>query len=210
MAALRSPENGGGNPGSGRPKTLCVFCGSQVGNDRRYAAAAERLGKLLAKAHVRLVYGGGGIGLMGVLARSVLQAGGLAIGVVPGFLRELEVQQQGLTELVVTETMHERKFLMYDMADAFAVLPGGIGTLEEITELISWRHLGVHVKPIVLIDVADYWQPFCRAHRACGVGRLRRRSRAPRLRRRRAHRRRAGRRGPRRRPPRRSRPKVRI
>jgi len=160
MAALRSPENGGGNPGSGRPKTLCVFCGSQVGNDRRYAAAAERLGKLLAKEHVRLVYGGGGIGLMGVLARSVLQAGGLAIGVVPGFLRELEVQQQGLTELVVTETMHERKFLMYDMADAFAVLPGGIGTLEEITELISWRHLGVHVKPIVLIDVSNYWRPF--------------------------------------------------
>jgi hypothetical protein len=79
---------------------------------------------------------------------------------VPGFLRALEVQQQGLTELIVTETMHERKFLMYDMADAFAVLPGGIGTLEEITELISWRHLGVHVKPIVLIDVANYWRPF--------------------------------------------------
>jgi uncharacterized protein (TIGR00730 family) len=160
MAALRSTQDGGGNPGGGRPKTLCVFCGSQVGNDRRYAAAAERLGKLLAEQRVRLVYGGGGIGLMGVLARSVLQAGGLAVGVVPGFLRQLEVQQQGLTELVVTETMHERKFLMYDMADAFAVLPGGIGTLEEITELVSWRHLGVHVKPIVLIDVANYWQPF--------------------------------------------------
>lgn len=159
MAALRSAQNGGGGP-SGRLKALCVFCGSQVGNDRRYTEAAERLGKLLARERVRLIYGGGGIGLMGVLARSVLHAGGQAVGVVPGFLRALEVQQQGLTELIVTETMHERKFLMYDMADAFAVLPGGIGTLEEITELISWRHLGVHVKPIVLIDVANYWKPF--------------------------------------------------
>jgi hypothetical protein len=160
MAALRSTPNGGGTAGTGRPKTLCVFCGSQVGNDKLYTQAAERLGKLMAEKRVRLVYGGGGIGLMGVLARSVLQAGGQAVGVVPGFLRALEVQQQGLTELIVTETMHERKFLMYDMADAFAVLPGGIGTLEEITELVSWRHLGVHVKPIVLIDVANYWKPY--------------------------------------------------
>lgn len=161
MAALRSTQIGGGPSGSGRAKSLCVFCGSQVGRDKRYAADAERLGKVLAREAVRLVYGGGGIGLMGILARSVLAEGGLAVGVVPRFLRELEVQQGGLTELIITETMHERKFLMYDMADAFAVLPGGIGTLEEITELISWRHLGVHIKPIVLINIENYWQPFC-------------------------------------------------
>lgn len=160
MAALRTSQDGGGASGSGKPRSLCVFCGSQVGKDQRYAAAAERLGKLLAKERVRLIYGGGGIGLMGVLARSVLAAGGQVVGVVPRFLCELEVQQDGLSDLVITETMHERKFLMYDMADAFAVLPGGIGTLEEITELVSWRHLGVHIKPIVLIDVANYWQPF--------------------------------------------------
>jgi uncharacterized protein (TIGR00730 family) len=88
-----------------------------------------------------------------------MQQGGEAVGIVPNFLRKMEVQQEGLTELIVTETMHERKFLMYDMADAFAVLPGGIGTLEELTELLSWRHLRVHEKPMVIVNIDHYWDP---------------------------------------------------
>lgn len=142
------------------PRTLCVFCGSRNGTQTPYANAAERLGHQLAKSHVRLVYGGGGVGLMGLMARAVLAKNGTVVGIVPRFLRELEVQQNGLTELVITETMHERKRLMYDMSDAFAVLPGGIGTLEEISELMSWRHLNVHSKPIVLVNIENYWRPY--------------------------------------------------
>jgi uncharacterized protein (TIGR00730 family) len=130
-----------------------------MGNKPAFAAAAERLGRILAKSGVRLVYGGGGIGLMGTTARAVMDNGGEVVGVVPGFLRKMEVQQEGLTQLIITETMHERKWLMYDMADAFAVLPGGIGTLEELTELLSWRHLRVHEKPIVIINLDHYWDP---------------------------------------------------
>lgn len=140
-------------------KSLCVYCGSRTGTKPGFAAAAETLARILAKEGVRLIYGGGGVGLMGVMGRTVMAHGGEAVGIVPGFLRKLEVQQEGLTELIVTETMHERKFLMYDMADAFAVLPGGIGTLEELTELLSWRHLRVHEKPLVIINIDRYWDP---------------------------------------------------
>jgi uncharacterized protein (TIGR00730 family) len=142
-----------------KPKSLCVYCGSRAGSKPAFAAAAEKLGRTLAGAGVGLIYGGGGVGLMGVIGRTVIEQGGKAVGIVPGFLRKLEMQQEGLTELIVTETMHERKFLMYDMADAFAVLPGGIGTLEELTELLSWRHLRVHEKPIVIINIDHYWDP---------------------------------------------------
>jgi uncharacterized protein (TIGR00730 family) len=140
-------------------KSLCVYCGSRTGTKPAFVAAAEKLGRILAGNGVRLIYGGGGVGLMGSIGRAVINHGGEVVGIVPGFLRKIEVQQEGLTELVVTETMHERKFLMYDMADAFAVLPGGIGTLEELTELLSWRHLRVHEKPLVIINVDRYWDP---------------------------------------------------
>lgn len=142
-----------------KPKSLCVFCGSRSGGTPVYGHVAERLGRILAASQIRLVYGGGGVGLMGIIGRTVIKAGGQAIGIVPGFLRKLEMQQDGLTELIVTETMHERKWLMYEMADAFAVLPGGIGTLEELTELLSWRHLRVHEKPIVIVNIDHYWDP---------------------------------------------------
>jgi uncharacterized protein (TIGR00730 family) len=142
-----------------KAKSLCVFCGSRNGRQAGFVGAAERLGRILAASGVRLIYGGGGIGLMGTIARSTMENGGQTVGIVPGFLRKLEVQQEGLTQLIVTETMHERKWLMYDMADAFAVLPGGIGTLEELTELLSWRHLRVHEKPIVIINLDHYWDP---------------------------------------------------
>jgi uncharacterized protein (TIGR00730 family) len=140
-------------------KSLCVYCGSRVGANPSYAVAAEALGRIMAKSGIRLIYGGGGGGLMGVIGRTVMEEGGVAVGIVPDFLRKLEAQQEGLTELLVTQTMHERKFMMYDMADAFAVLPGGIGTLEELTELLSWRHLRVHEKPLVIINVDHYWDP---------------------------------------------------
>ncbi len=141
-------------------KSLCVFCGSREGNNPVYARAAENLGRLLAHQSVRLVYGGGGIGLMGIVARATLAARGEVIGVVPRFLREMEVQQDGLTELIITQTMHERKAMMYERSDAFVVLPGGIGTIEEIAELLSWRHLGVHAKPIVILNLQNYWRPY--------------------------------------------------
>ena len=141
-------------------KSLCVFCGSREGGNPAFAKGAEQLGQLLAQRGIRLVYGGGGVGLMGIVARSVLAAKGDVIGVVPQFLQELEVQQDGLNELHVTKTMHKRKALMYDRSDAFAVLPGGIGTIEEIAELLSWRHLGVHTKPIVIVNLENYWAPY--------------------------------------------------
>lgn len=141
-------------------KSLCVFCGSREGANPAFARGAEQLGRLMARRGIRLVYGGGGGGLMGIVARSVLAAKGDVIGVVPQFLRELEVQQDGLNELHVTKTMHERKAMMYDRSDAFAVMPGGIGTIEEVAELLSWRHLGVHTKPIVVVNLENYWAPY--------------------------------------------------
>ena len=141
-------------------KSLCVFCGSREGGNPAFARGAEQLGRVMAQRGIRLVYGGGGVGLMGIVARSVLAAKGEVVGVVPQFLRELEVQQDGLNELHVTKTMHERKAMMYDRSDAFAVMPGGVGTIEEVAELLSWRHLGVHTKPIVIVNLENYWGPY--------------------------------------------------
>ena len=138
---------------------LCVYCGSAVGLDRRYRAAARELGQSLAKAGIELVFGGGRVGLMGVLADAVLEAGGRVIGIIPDRLRAAELAHQGVSELIVTGSMHDRKRLMAERADAFAVLPGGIGTLDETFEILTWRHLGLHDKPIFLVDVAGYWQP---------------------------------------------------
>jgi len=138
---------------------LCVYCGSAAGVDPRYRAAADELGQSLAKAGIELIFGGGRIGLMGVLADAVLMAGGRVVGIIPDRLRNAEVAHQGASELVITCSMHERKRLMAERADAFAILPGGIGTLDETFEILTWRQLGLHRKPIFLVDVAGYWQP---------------------------------------------------
>lgn len=144
----------------GLVKSVCVYCGSRVGHDPAYEVAAHQLGRLLARNGMRLVYGGGRAGLMGVLARAALEAGGAVLGILPDNLREREIAQEGLTELVITQSMHERKALMFENADAFVTLPGGIGTLDETIEMLSWRQLMLHTKPLVLADINGYWQPF--------------------------------------------------
>jgi len=142
------------------PRSLCVLCGSQSGSDPAYAEAAAELGKIVGRARIRLVYGGGAMGLMGELARAALAAGGEVIGVMPRFLREREVQQNGLSKLILTETLTERKLLMTQMSDALAALPGGFGTVDELTEIMSWRALKIIAKPIVIVDIAHFWAPF--------------------------------------------------
>jgi len=141
------------------PLALAVYCGSRPGSDPRHRAASVRLGEIMARSGIALVYGGGSVGLMGALADTVLREGGRAIGVIPRFLLEREVGHLRLSEQHVVETMHERKMRMFDLADAYVVLPGGIGTLEELFEVLSWRVLGLHDKPIVVVDEADYWTP---------------------------------------------------
>ena len=141
------------------PSSLCVFCGARFGADPATRDTAVGLGRLLAAEGITLVYGGGGVGLMGLVANSVLDNGGRAIGIIPNFLLQREAGHPALTETVVVETMHERKLQMFERSDAFVVLPGGIGTLEEFFEVLSWRTLGLHNKPIVIIDQGGYWQP---------------------------------------------------
>ena len=145
-----------------RIASVCVFCGSssRVGDAHRAAAAA--LGTLIASHAMRLVYGGGRVGLMGVLADAALAAGGEVIGVIPQFLVDLEVAHRGLTELRVVESMHVRKRMMAELAEAFVALPGGFGTLEGAVEVITWHQLGLHGKPTVLVNVEGFWEPFRR------------------------------------------------
>jgi len=138
-------------------RRLCVFCGSASGVRPEYADVARELGATLAERGVGVVYGGASVGLMGVVAEAVLAAGGEAIGVIPQALVDREVAHPGLSELHVVGSMHERKALMAGLADAFVALPGGIGTLEELFEVFTWRQLGLHDKPIALLDVAGYW-----------------------------------------------------
>jgi uncharacterized protein (TIGR00730 family) len=140
--------------------SICVYCGSSAGDDPIYAESAERLGSAMGEAGLGLVYGGGAIGLMGITARSVMAAGGHVTGIIPQFLREREVMLETAHELVVTEDMHERKRIMFERADAFVALPGGIGTLEELVEQLTWAQLGRHAKPILIANVEDFWQPF--------------------------------------------------
>ena len=144
-----------------RVTRLCVYCGSAAGLDPRYRDAARELGDALAKAGIELVFGGGRVGLMGILADAVLAGGGRVVGIIPDRLRAAELAHQGATELVIAGSMHDRKRLMAERADAFAVLPGGIGTLDETFEILTWRQLGLHDKPIFLVDVAGYWRPLC-------------------------------------------------
>lgn len=139
--------------------SVCVFCGSNAGNDPRFAEAARAFGELLAKEGIALVYGGGHVGLMGIIADAVLANGGKAIGVIPRALWDREVGHRGLTELHIVETMHERKAMMASLADAFVALPGGLGTLEEIFEVWTWAQLGIHAKPLGFLDVAGFYGP---------------------------------------------------
>jgi uncharacterized protein (TIGR00730 family) len=140
-----------------RIKRICVFCGSSFGARPAYKDAAERLGKVLAERGIGLVYGGGGIGLMGAVADAVLGGGGEVIGVIPDSLMRREVGHRGVTKLHVVQTMHERKALMADLADAFIALPGGYGTLEELLEIVTWSQLGIQQKPCGLLNVENYW-----------------------------------------------------
>ena len=140
-------------------RSLCVLCGSREGNDPAYREAALRLGQLMAERGVRLVYGGGSIGLMGVIADAVIAAGGEVVGVIPDFLIRYEVGHRRLTDLVVTDSMHDRKRRMFEMADAFVILPGGLGTLDETFEIVTWKQLRLHDSPIIVLDVNGYWSP---------------------------------------------------
>ena len=141
-------------------KRLCVYCGSSGRVHEAYRTAAKQLGTMLADAGIELVYGGGRVGLMGLLADAVLAAGGRVIGIIPSHLHDYEVGHHGISELIVVRSMHERKQRMFELSDAFAVLPGGLGTLDETFEIITWRQLRLHDKPIVIVDVEGYWKPF--------------------------------------------------
>jgi uncharacterized protein (TIGR00730 family) len=138
-------------------RRLCVYCGSSGAVDRQYREAGTELGACLAAAGIGLVYGGGRVGLMGLLADAALAGGGEVIGIIPSRLRDAELAHPGATEMVVVDSMHERKRLMAEKADAFAILPGGIGTLDETFEILSWKQLGLHDKPILLVDIGGYW-----------------------------------------------------
>ncbi|MEM9348917.1 MAG: TIGR00730 family Rossman fold protein [Pseudomonadota bacterium] len=140
-------------------RSICVFCGSRNGTDAAYVDAAQRLGRALGERNWRLVYGAGDVGLMGEVARTAQEAGAETLGVIPEHLVRMEVGKTDLTQYVVTETMHERKKVMFMNADAIAILPGGAGSLDEFFEVLTWAQLGLHSKPIVLIDIAGYWGP---------------------------------------------------
>lgn len=140
-------------------KSLCVFCGSSPGQGAEYLAAARDLGRLLAAERIRVVFGGGRVGLMGAVADAALEAGGRVVGVIPRALMEREVGHTGLSELHVVETMHERKAMMAELAEGFLTLPGGIGTLEELFEVWTWGQLGIHRKPVGVLNTAGYFDP---------------------------------------------------
>lgn len=140
-------------------RSLCVYCGSSGAVAAAYRDTASALGTALAEAGIELVFGGGRVGLMGLLADAALAGGGRVTGIIPARLRDAELAHQGVSELVVVDTMHARKRLMAERSDAFAVLPGGIGTLDETFEMLSWKQLGLHQKPIFLVDVEGYWAP---------------------------------------------------
>jgi uncharacterized protein (TIGR00730 family) len=139
--------------------SVCVFCGSNTGADPAYVAAAEAVGAGLAQRGIRIVYGGGRVGLMGALADAARAAGGEVVGVMPQALVDREIGHTGIDDLRVVDTMHERKALMVELADAFVALPGGIGTLEELFEVYTWAQLGIHAKPLALLDVSGYYEP---------------------------------------------------
>ena len=140
-------------------KRICVYCGSNPGHDPRFVAAARRFGEILATNRIGLVYGCGSTGLMGTVARAVHDHGGVITGVIPEFLKAQERMFTNADEIIVTKDMHERKGLMFDRADAFVALPGGVGTLEEVVEQLTWAQLGRHKKPILFANIAGFWDP---------------------------------------------------
>ncbi len=140
-------------------RRICVFCGSSSGNRPEYRAAAEDMGAELVRRNIGLVYGGGNVGLMGIIADTVLRSGGEAVGVIPEHIMSREIGHKGLTKLHVVRSMHERKALMADLSDAFVALPGGFGTLEEFCEVVTWTQLGLHAKPCGILNVLGYYTP---------------------------------------------------
>jgi len=140
-------------------QTICVYCGSGFGSEPVFVQTAAELGRRLAEAGINLVYGGGNVGLMGTVARSVLDAGGFVTGIIPDFLKSREKLLDDVQETIVVPDMHTRKRLMFEKADAFVALPGGIGTLEELVEQMTWAQLGQHTKPILLVSVKGFWRP---------------------------------------------------
>jgi uncharacterized protein (TIGR00730 family) len=140
-------------------KTVCVYCGSGPGSNPRFVEAAIALGKTFADNRIRLVYGGGSVGLMGAVAKSTLDHGGLVTGIIPDFLKSREQALTRVQEMIVTPDMHERKRLMFEHSDAFVALPGGIGTLEELVEQMTWQQLGRHTKPVLLANIDGFWEP---------------------------------------------------
>lgn len=147
MASLPAPKIG----------ALCVFCGSQTGTNPAYAAAAAALGRDMAARGTTLVFGGGRVGLMGVAADAVLSGGGKIVGVIPNFLKDKELAHTAATEMIVVPDMHTRKKVMFERSDAFCILPGGVGTLDEMFEIVTWRQLHLHNKPIIVLNTAGYW-----------------------------------------------------
>lgn len=140
-------------------KSVCVYCGSNFNGDVVLRKAIKKLAETLVKQRIRLVYGGGSVGVMGVLANDVLELGGLVTGVIPQFLMDKEVGHKGVTEMIVTENMHQRKQRMADLSDGFVILPGGFGTLEEFFEVLTWLQLGLHTKPIGVLNVNGFYDP---------------------------------------------------
>ncbi|ADZ71157.1 TIGR00730 family Rossman fold protein [Polymorphum gilvum] len=140
-------------------KSVCVYCGSGTGENPAYKRAASDFGTALADAGVALVYGGGSVGLMGTVAKATLASGGSVTGIIPHFLEKREVMLRDVSDLIVTEDMHERKRLMFQRSDAFVALPGGIGTLEEVVEMMTWAQLGQHRKPVLLANIDGFWSP---------------------------------------------------
>src|SRR5215211_3412552 len=140
-------------------KTICVYCGSGFGSDPLFVETAAELGRTMAESGVQLVYGGGNVGLMGTVARSVLDQGGHVTGVIPDFLKNREKMLDDVQETIVVSDMHTRKRLMFERSDAFVALPGGIGTLEELVEQMTWAQLGQHTKPILLLSIDGFWKP---------------------------------------------------
>jgi hypothetical protein len=138
-------------------KSLCVYCGSSFGNSPLYSAAAYDLGHEMARRGIRLIYGGGRVGLMGKVADAVMEGGGQVTGIIPKHLEDAEVGHRGLSELKIVDSMHTRKRMMFDLSDAFVVLPGGPGTLDEAFEVITWRQLQLHDKPVIIVNIDGYW-----------------------------------------------------
>lgn len=140
-------------------QSVCVYCASSSRGPESHKSAAREVGRLLAENNIRLVFGGGRVGLMGLTADAALAAGGEVTGVIPSFLSDLELAHDGCDEMIVTDSMHSRKQKMAELSDGFVILPGGLGTLDEAFEIITWRQLGMHDKPVIFVDIDGYWQP---------------------------------------------------